>query len=457
MNTDPAIEIEYQLVGSILKDGKIINRIKDIVLPENFHSTICQDIYSSMLKTHEAGLTIDAVTVGDQLHRDGKLNTILHDVFSGRPALSHIRDLGNPRNAESYAANVQDYWGKRESNQLASKVAYWSQNGRRFEDIARDARSMFEAIENKIGTSDVGMYDARQSASLAYDKAAEASHGGIRYTPLRLKALDAWFKIRAKSLSIVAGRPGDGKTGFLETCALNVARDKREAGKGRVLLISMEMSVEEVTNRILSKICQIPADRVTDGKMTPAEWNKFNDAITEFESLPIFINDIAGLSIQKIRAKARRVLSDGENDLLMVDYLQLATSETNNKNRVEEVGAIARGLKIYASETGTPVLAAAQLNRAVDQRADKRPQLSDLRESGNLEQDANNVLFLHSEEGDSAGTKRIIVAKQRSGATSYTKKEDGETYGDVSVGWKPEFTQFTDGAYMESFGNKRHG
>lgn len=450
-------ELEFQLTGSILKDGTVIRLVKDIINPDNFHNTICQDIYNAMLRVSNAGLTIDVITVGDQLQRDGKLDTILSDVHKGRAALSHIRGIGNPRNVVSYAQNVQDYWGKREINELAAKLAYWAQNGRRSPDIFADARATFDAIEAKMGTADVGTVDAKQAASLAYDEAARASTGGLRFTPLGIKALDRFFKVRAKSLTVIAARPGQGKTGFLETVALNVAMDKKKAGKGRVLLISMEMSVEEVTNRILSKICHVPSNRIADGEMTPAEWERFNDAIAEFESLPLYINDIAGLSVQKIRTKARKILNSGEDDLLIVDYLQLATSEHNNKNRVEEVGAIARGLKVYASETGTPVIAAAQLSRAVEQRADKRPQLSDLRESGSIEQDANNILFIHSEDGDDKNVKRIIAAKQRSGATSYSPKPEkpDEIYGDVYTHWKAEFTQFLDVARVESFGNDR--
>lgn len=449
MNPEPAVEIEFQLVGSILKDGKIISHIKDIVLPENFHSTICQDIYSAMLKTHEAGLTIDAVTVGDQLHRDGKLDSILHDVFSGRPAISHIRDLGNPRNAESYAANVQDYWGKREINQMASKFAYWAQNGRRANDIFFDARSMFDAVESKIGTGEAGTVSAKEAASRAWDEAQKASQGLLTFTPTGLKDLDDWFRMRPTNLTIVAGRPGVGKTAFLVTVALNMGRNKKRDGKGRILFISMEMSVEEVTARFLSQISGVAATRILDGKMTADEWDKFNEAVAEFETLPIDINDISALSINQIKTKARRSLRNGKEDVLIVDYLQLATSGDKKVNRVDEVGAVARGLKVLASETGYNVIAGAQLSRAIETRADKRPMLSDLRESGNIEQDANNIIFLHVEENaDDPTLRKLIVGKHRNGATSADK-------GDILTRWRPEIMRFENASYrIERFGNK---
>lgn len=449
MNPEPAVEIEFQLVGSVLKDGRIINRIKDIVLPENFHSTICQDIFGAMLKTHEAGLTVDVVTVGDQLHRDGKLNTVLHDVFSGRAALSNIRSLGNPRNAESYAANVQDYWGKREINQMAAKFAYWAQNGRRAVDIFADARNMFDGVESKIGTGEAGTVTSKEAASRAWDEAQKASQGLLTFTPTGLKDLDDWFRMRPSNLTIIAGRPGVGKTAILVTFALNMGRNKKREGKGRILFISMEMSVEEVTARFLSQISGVAATRIMDGKMTAAEWDRFNEAVAEFEALPIDINDISALSINQIKTKARRSLRNGKDDVLIVDYLQLATSGERKGNRVDEVGAVARGLKVLAGETGYNVIAGAQLSRAIETRADKRPMLADLRESGNIEQDANNVIFIHVEESpDDPTIRKIIVGKHRNGPTSADK-------GDVLTRWQAEIMRFENASYrLERFGNK---
>jgi replicative DNA helicase len=441
-------EIEYQLIGSVLKDGSVISRVRDIINQDNFHSTICQDIFGSMLKVHDAGLTIDQVTVGDQLQRDGKLDSIIFDAFAGRPALATIRALGNPRNVESYATNVQDYWGKRESNELASKVAYWSQNGRRFEDIAKDARSMFDAIELKIGTGEAGTVSAKEAASRAWDEAQKASQGLLTFTRTGLIDLDAWFRMRPTNLTIIAGRPGTGKTALLVTLALNMGRDKKREGKGRILFISMEMSVEEVTARFLSQISGVPATNILDGKMTREDWDAFNDAVAEFETLPIDINDISAMSITQIRSKARRSLRSGKDDVLIVDYLQLATSGEKKGSRVDEVGAVARGLKVLASESGYNVIAGAQLSRAIEQRADKRPILSDLRESGNLEQDANNIIFLHVEENpDDASLRKLIVGKHRNGATSADK-------GDVITKWRAEIMRFENAAYrVERFGN----
>lgn len=444
-NPAATIEVESKLIGSILKDGRIFPRILDIIDSEKFHSTIYKDIFAAMTKIDAAGLTIDQVTVGDQLQRDGVIDTIKFDVHFGRAALSKLRDTGTPKNAESYALTVQDYYGKRQYEVLSLRVAEWSRNGRRAVDIWQDSRKLFDEVYSTISTGNTNSVSARMAASSAYDEAVLASQGNIKYAHTGITALDKKFRMRAKNLTIVASRPGQGKTAFLVTVALNNARYLvSENITGKVLFLSMEMSVEEVTARFLSQISKVPATRILDGEMTPAEWDKFNDAITVFESLPIVINDVPALTINQIRNEARMHLKDGEDNLLIVDYLQLASSGANKANRVDEVGAVARGLKIYAQETGNPVLAAAQLSRAIEQRADKRPLLSDLRESGSLEQDANNVLFLYKEGDDVAvseqGTieiRKIIIAKQRNGPTSYDKG-----CGDIETEWNSPIMRF---------------
>jgi len=447
-NPAATVEIESKLIGSVLRDGRIFPRIIDIVNADKFHSTIYRDVFSAMTKVHNAGLIIDSVTVGDQLQRDGVLDEIKFDVHFGRAALSKLRDAGTPKNAESYAYNVQDYYGKRQYLMLAGRVAEWSANGRRATDIWEDSRRLFDDVYASISTGSTNSISAKNAASLAYDEAVSASNGVIKFVRTGIAALDKWFRMRAKHLTIVAGRPGQGKTAFLVTIVLNYAMYLyKNSIAGKILFLSMEMSVEEVTARFLSQISGVPTTRILDGQMTPDEWERFNDAIGVFEKLPIVINDLAALTINQIRNESRMHLKNGEDNLLVLDYLQLASSGSNKINRVEEVGTIARGLKVYSQETGTPVLAAAQLSRAVEQRADKRPVLSDLRESGNIEQDANNVLFLYQKEGDDIASsereaveiRKLIVAKQRNGPTSYDKGK-----GDIDMQWNGAIMRFED-------------
>lgn len=447
-NPTATVEIESKLIGSILRDGKIFPRIVDIIDADKFYSTIYGDVFKAMTKVHNAGLIVDSVTVGDQLQRDGVLDEIKFDVHFGRAALSKLRDTGTPKNAESYAYNVQDYYGKRQYEMLSLRVAEWSRNGRRSADIWADSRKLFDDVYASISTGSTNSVSAKNAASLAYDEAVLASQGKVKFARTGIAALDRWFRMRAKNLTIVAARPGQGKTALLVTIALNNARYLvREGLQGKILFLSMEMSVEEVTARFLSQLSEVPTTRILDGQMTADEWDRFNNAIGDFEKLPIVINDLPALTINQIRNEGRMHLKNGEDNLLIVDYLQLAASGEKKTNRVDEVGTVARGLKIYAQETGNPVLAAAQLSRAIEQRADKRPVLSDLRESGNIEQDANNVLFLYQKEGediasserDAVEIRKLIVAKQRNGPTSYDKGK-----GDIDMRWNGPIMRFED-------------
>jgi replicative DNA helicase len=399
-----------------------------------------------MEKVSDAGITIDPVTVGDQLQRDIKLDSIIMDVFSGRPAISKMRDSGNPRMAESYAYTVLDYFGKRQTYEAGKQIAIWSKNGRRAIDISADGRKMLDEVDLLIGSGNARTVDAKTAASRTYDISVRASKGEIKSVKTGLFDLDKILKMRPKTLTIMAGRPGQGKSAFVDTVAINHAMNLfNSKTKGMVLILSLEMSVEQVTARLLSHLCGVPTTQILDGEMDADEWLKYNNAIEYFEQLPLKINDIPSLSIGAIRTETRRYLKDDEDNLLIVDYIQLATSGQNKQNRVDEVGVISRGLKVLANEgeKGLAVLAAAQLSRAIEQRADKRPVMSDLRESGSLEQEADNILFLYSDsdseslEGGSIqnNIKKVIVAKQRNGATSAEK-------GDIELRWNAPIMRF---------------
>ena len=438
-NNTQSHEVEYQLIGSALKDGKVYPRISDILKPDNFHSTICQDVFRAMGKVHAAGITVDQVTVCDQLAREGKLESVVIEQFSGRPAVSKLRDMGNARTAEAYAYTVQDYWGKRQSYDIGKSIAVWSKNGRRAVDISADGRKMLDDLDALIGSGNSRTITAKEAASRTYDASVRASKGEIKSIKTCLIDLDRWFKMRPKTFTVLAGRPGTGKSALLDTIALNHAKTLYKTNtRGAVLILSLEMSVEQVTARLLSQICGVPTTQILDGEMEPAEWGLYNDAIEYFEKLPIRISDLPSMSIGLIRTETRKHLKDGEDNLLCVDYLQLAVSGQNKQSRVDEVGIIARGLKTIANEgmSGLAVLAAAQLSRAVEQRTEKRPIMSDLRESGNIEQDADNILFLYEDDVDTKDKiKRLIVAKQRNGATSAEK-------GEVFVGWNAPIMRF---------------
>ncbi len=410
-------EVEYQLIGSILKDGRIFPKIAEMLAADKFHNTVCQDVFQAMEQVHGAGMVVDQVTVGDQLQRNGKLDTVLFSNFSSRAALSAMRSEGNPRNAESYANVVIDYYGKRAINSFLPKVAMWAQNGRRAVDIIADIRNEVDKLDQYTGELSLYTADAKIAASRAYDEAVRASNGEIKIAKLGYPELDKFFSMRQGSLTIVGGRPGEGKTAFIISTALNNAYAGRKS-----IIFSLEMTTEEVTARFLSQISGIPATRILDGKMTADEWARYHDAITTFERLPIVINDRPAITVNQLRQEARRILKSDDVATIYIDYIQLMQSGQKTQNRTDEIGVISRKLKEFAKSLPSrpPIVAAAQLSRETEKRANKMPQLSDLRESGSLEADADNVIFPYRESEDVPDTinqRQIIVAKQRNGGT----------------------------------------
>lgn len=406
-------DVEYELIGSVLKDGKIFPRIAEIVTAENFQQTVCQDIYKAMDALHAAGMGIDQVTVGDQLQRTGNVNSIVYSTFSGRAALGAIRDLGSAKNADTYANIVKDYWGKRTINEFLPKVAYWAQNGRRAIDIISDMRTEFDKLDIGMGELSVSSATSKEAASRSYDETINASKGLIRFAEFGFEDLK-FLKMRHGTVTLIGGRPGDGKTALLVTVALYNALNGRH-----VVFFSLEMTVEELTARFLSQISNIPASRIMDGQMTADEWGRYNDAVETFEKLPIIINDRPAITVSQFRQEARRLLKADTDSLICVDYVQLMNSGQNKQTRNDEIGIITRKLKEFSKSLPgrPPILSAVQLSREVEKRASKRPILADLRESGSLEQDADNVVFIFNQSDEELKSKEreLIVAKQRNG------------------------------------------
>lgn len=404
-------EVEIELIGSILKRGELLDEIG--ITADTMHSTTCQDIYNAMVKVREHGLVLDVVTVGDQLDRDGLLASIRQDVFTGRAALSKIRERGNPKNVISYVEIVKDYWAKRRIDEISQTLVVQSRNGRRAVDILADARVKFDDLDMSNGKVSSKTYNARSMASILYDHAESASKGQLKGCKTGFTELDKLVTLMAGDLALVAGRPGQGKSALLLSVASLVAKHKKRVG-----IFSLEMTTKQVTARMASHISGIATDKILKGNMSAEEWTMFNHAIETIEHLPIAINDQAGLTIHQMRAETRRMMKElGGLDLIILDYAQLMKSVSKRlKNRNEEIGEITKGLKEIGKEFDVPILAAAQMSRAVEQRAEKRPVLSDLRESGDLENDADIVMFIYQpSEADKTGQRELIIAKHRNG------------------------------------------
>lgn len=421
-NATHARAAEAALVGAVLRDGKSYERAREIVRLEHFSWTCYAWVWEACESLYVQGLGIDAITVGDELRRNGKIDGFSVDgsfgtVWRGPAAISALREQGQPRNITSYATIVQDYAIKRHILQFLNKGAGWAMNGRPAIDIVRDMTTEFSKIEI-FGAADEHTVQINVGVSEAYDWMDRAAKGELVGLKTGITALDKILgSLFAGNFYVIAARPKQGKTGFLISVAKHVAK----VMKKRVAIFSLEMSRMQVAMRLIAQEAEVDLDRLIKGEVADNEWPRVTHAVEVVGALPIVINDMSSIDVPKIRQTCRKLQAQGGLDLVIVDYLQLADTDKSIKyeRRDLEVGSISRGLKHLAGELNIPLLAASQLNRGVEQRTDKRPVLSDLRESGAIEQDTDAVMFIYRpeyyENGKRPGEADIIVAAQRNG------------------------------------------
>jgi replicative DNA helicase len=374
-----------------------------------------------MLALKNSGMTIDTVTVGDELERHNKLAE-----FGGRLGLQKIRADFRGDAAESYAYKVLDYSAKRHMVEAGGLLATWGNNG-------RDSWTMREDIIKRlteIKTPNIGLdkrtVTMKDGLSQAYDK---ISNGRDDFVPTGFIDLDKLFYggFFPPDLTVIAARPGQGKTSLL----LSIAKNAAEHGK-RGLFESLEMSNEQIITRLISMETGIDYGALMTGKLTREEWDTIHAKIENIEKLPLHFNDVPSITVGGVRQNyIRESAKHGRIDFIIVDYLQLQAADGKYQTREAEVASVSRGLKAMAKEFNVPVIAAAQLSRAVEQRSEKRPVLSDLRESGAIEQDCDNVIFIHRDDSAEQGIVELITAKHRNGAT-----------GTINLVFRKKFTRF---------------
>lgn len=427
-------ENEDALIGSVLRGGiSTYNRVREIVKPEMFHNVSYGEIWNAIEILFENGMSIDQITVGDQLERTYKLDTVSNGVRGGRGLLSDMRTTGDPRNVEAYAELIQDYFVKGTLEEFGKKIIVWSANGRRAADIVHDVTAEMGKIVLYSSKATEHVYDISQAASEAYDETVNASKGLVKRVATGIPELDGLLNggYSGGQLVIVAARPGQGKTALLVTKTLNMMREGRS-----VLFFSLEMTARELAQRLIAQISGIDVGKLQAGKLTSEEWTKHATAVDELAGMKdlLTVIDLPAMKIGTIRHFVRREAVKSKRDVVIVDYLQLAQADDKKDNRYQEVGQISRGLKALAKEMDVPILAAAQLSRAPEQRSDKRPQLSDLRESGDLEQDADIVIMIYRESEDITSKEipcELLTRKHRNGAV-----------GKIDVNYLPQITRF---------------
>lgn len=411
------IDAEKSVLGAVLIDSSSINTVAEILRIEHFYQKEHSLIFQSMLELFEKRNPIDVVTLKNQLTKNGSLKEAggaeyLSDILNSVPTSAY---------SEHYANIVKSMYVKRKLIEVASKsVETAFENTGEIQELIDNIESSIFALASEYQHRD--FIPMKEILVDSFEKLEEFLKTGktSRGIPTGFTSLDNKLAgLHKSTLVILAARPGVGKTTFALNIALHAAlKEKKPVG-----FFSLEMSKEELVDRLLVGHADIDAWRLKTGKLTDEDTKKLVSAMGELSEAQIYIDDTPGLSILEMRTKARKLKAEKGLDLLVVDYLQLANGGKRFESRVQEVSYISQGLKNLARELQIPVLSLSQLSRSVEQRGDKKPQLSDLRESGAIEQDADVVMFIYAEDDTedlldaSQRMVKISVAKHRAGAT----------------------------------------
>lgn len=424
-----SLEAEQSLLGSILIDPSCMDDVAAIINSDDFYMPEHTQIFSAMQSMYLKSKNIDVVTLIEELVQSGT-----YDEAGGREYLRLVAEaVPTAANAKDYAGIVRDKAILRqliEAGEDITEAAYAGDD---------TAEALVEYAETKVfqiaeGRENKNFVHIRDALIQVYDRLTRLSQDpeALRGTPTGFTALDnVIVGMNDSDLVLIGARPGMGKTSF----AMNIATEAAIKTKKTVCVFSLEMSAEQLANRMLSSEAQIDSYKMRSGTLSAEDWNAIAYASSRLSETDILIDDTPGITVTAMKSKLRRVKNLG---LVIVDYLQLMQGDRRNDNRVQEVGDISRGLKLLAKELAIPVICCAQLSRGPENRPDKRPMLSDLRDSGAIEQDADVVMFLYRDEYYKDETvdqsvAEVIVAKNRHGSLEKVK-----------LGWIGRFTKFTN-------------
>lgn len=406
-----SLEAEEAVIGAVLINPDVYFDIAQFLVPEDFYIHRLRFIWEAYISLHEQNIPVDLLTVSQTLATHNRLEEVGGDAY----LVDLLNRVPTSLHAEAYGRIIEATSIRRRLLTAANGIATLAYNEKETIDtvMGEAEKAIFNVGERRIRHDVVPIKDVLGEY---YDHIGELARRGddIVGVPTGFTDLDRLLGgLQPSDLLITAGRPGMGKTAMMLTIVHNAA----VVHKKRVAVFSLEMSNEQVVQRLISQTTGLDSQKLRSGKLEDADWPLFNQAITVLENTKIYLDDTPSLTPLQLRTKCRRLSLEFGIDLIILDYLQLMTSDSRNDNRVQEVSQISRALKQLARELRVPVMAAAQLSRAVEQRADKEPQLSDLRESGSLEQDADIVMFIYREEKDPtmSNVTHIKIAKHRNG------------------------------------------
>ena len=421
-------EAEMSVLGAILLNHEKLNEVASILKTEDFYITDNQEIYDCLMYMFNLGKTIDIVTVIEALKTRG-----IFDQVGGKEYLTQLLDIVPAvSNIMSYVRIIEEKSNLRKLMVAADEILAMCINQ------SDDPKDILDLSEQKIysimhGRNLKGFASIKEIILDAYDRLQKLSQDKNAFagTATGFRDLDHYLVgLNSSDLCLIAARPGMGKTSFALNIAQNVAQ---KAGKA-VAIFSLEMSKEQLITRMLSSEAMVDSLKLRTGELNNEDWGRLAAASGVLSSAPIYIDDASGIGVVEMKAKCRRLSDLG---LIVIDYLQLMQGSRRNDNRVQEISEITRSLKIMAKELDVPIICLSQLSRGPESRTDKRPMLSDLRESGAIEQDADCVLFLYRDDyydpdSEKRNVAECIIAKNRHGST-----------GKLELQWLGQFTRFS--------------
>ncbi len=423
---------EQAILGAMLVDKDAIISAVEILKPEDFYREDNKEIYAAMLELYGLGKHIDVITTTEQLKLRGSLEKVGDIAYLA----TLIDNVPNTSNIESYVNIVEEKSVIRKLIKVANDILKtgYSQTEDVDTIIEQTEKRVFDVLQNR---NTRGYSSIKQVLVNVFDELENMYQNKKKISGIESGFIDLDNKtsgLNPSDLLIVAARPAMGKSAFV----LNIATYVAMHMKIPTMVFSLEMSADQMAKRIIASEAEIDSMKLKNADLTSEDWLKLGQASGKVSEIPLYIDDTPGLSSAELRAKCRKAKLEKNIGLIIIDYLQLMESKNKSPSRQQEISEISRSLKILAKELSVPVIALSQLSRASEARADHRPMLSDLRESGAIEQDADIVMFLHREDyynpdTDKKNIAEVILAKNRSGST-----------GTVELAWLGQYTKFAN-------------
>ena len=429
-----SVESEQSILGSILLDKEAIITVTETIQPEDFYKEAHKIIYECMVKLNNKNEPIDLITLTEELRKQGHLEDV--------GGISYITSLSTivptTSNVKYYSDIVKEKSVLRKLIKVSNDILNLGyDNSTKVEDLLEKAEKQIFDISQEKSSEDFQsinsvLMDTYDMIERLYTNKEEITGITSGFEDLNKKING----LQRTDLILIAARPAMGKTAF----SLNLVQNAALKGNASVAVFSLEMSKEQLVQRMLSAQSHVELKKIKNGNLDENDWPRIIDAMSVLSNANIYIDDTPGIKISELRSKCRKLKIEKGLDLILIDYLQLMEGDNNNESRQQEISKISRSLKIIAKELNCPVVALSQLSRAPEQRSDHRPMLSDLRESGAIEQDADIVMFLYRDEYYHPDSERknigeVIIAKNRHGET-----------GSVELVWLGEIQKFANKA-----------